>query len=73
MHDSTEAPIVQVNNSAMSGYESVSQNISNHSLYEMWSQLFCHYCDAHTDTAVKRPNGEAKFSTRSTLKQFMVK
>lgn len=25
------------------------------------------------DTAVKRPNREAKFSTRSTLKQFMVK
>lgn len=24
------------------------------------------------DTAVKRPNGEAKFSTRSTLKQFTV-
>lgn len=47
MHDSTRAPIIQVNNSAMSGYENVPPSISNHSLYEKWSQLFYHYCDAH--------------------------
>lgn len=59
----------------MSGYENELSSISNHSLYEMWSQLFDHYRDARSkrDTAVKRPNRVAKFSTRSTLKQFMVK
>lgn len=46
MHDSTAALPIQVNNSAKTGYENDPPGISNHSLYEMWPQLFCHYRDA---------------------------
>lgn len=71
MHDSTSALLIQMDNSVIKMCLQAQAIIPY--VRRGLSCLTIIMMHIVRDTAVKRPYGEAKFSTRSTLKQFMVK